>query len=105
MKFGITRWKTVPSYSRSVLRCRSRGSVHSRAPVARSTKLATVFGACSGNRRALNVPMDVTNVAVGTWGVLLHMGSPVYGTPPSSFASRHEGRGTMGRSFGPGTPG
>src|SRR5687768_11147959 len=31
-------------------------------------KLATVFGACSGIRRTVNVPCEVTNVAVLTCG-------------------------------------
>src|SRR3990172_8797084 len=87
MNSEITRWSRVPSYSGSVLRTPSRGSVHSLAPVASSTKFATVFGACSGIRRAVNEPMDVTKVA----GV---MRSPSLGgggsLPPA--ASGQEGR-------------
>jgi len=45
MKPGITRWKTTPSYSGVVMGLPVAGSVHSRAPVASSTKFATVFGA------------------------------------------------------------
>src|SRR6476620_9611252 len=65
MKSPITRWNTVPSYRRAVERCPVRGSVHSRSPRASSVKLATVLGACSGIRRTLNSPSEVTNVAVG----------------------------------------
>src|SRR5205809_6849264 len=64
MKSLITRWKTVPSYSGWDLVLRSRGSRHSRLPVASSVKLATVFGACSGMSRTVNVPFDVVNLAV-----------------------------------------
>src|SRR5687768_7209722 len=64
MKFGITRWKTVPSYRAPLFRSPLHGSVHSFSPVASSTKFATVFGACSGMRRTVNEPMVVTKVAV-----------------------------------------
>src|SRR5215475_7079656 len=45
MKSGMTRWNSVPSYSGERFRWLSRGSTHSFSPVARPTKLATVFGA------------------------------------------------------------
>ena len=45
------------------MRLLSRGSVHPLDPFASSTKLATVYGACSGISRTVNEPMDVTNVA------------------------------------------
>ena len=44
----------VPGYSGSVFFSRSRGSVHSRPPVASSVKFATVFGAWSGISRTVN---------------------------------------------------
>jgi hypothetical protein len=55
MKFGITRWNTVPEYSGSELLAPVR-SVHSLDPVARPTKLATVAGACSGYSSTVKLP-------------------------------------------------
>src|SRR5260221_7990057 len=63
MNSGITRWKIVPSYMGSVFFLPSRGSFHSLLPVARPTKLSTVFGAWSGSNRTLMLPLFVTNVA------------------------------------------
>src|SRR4051794_6253505 len=63
MKFGITRWKIVPSYSRSELFFPVLGCFHSRLPSARSMKFCTVFGASFSNRRQTIVPSEVLNVA------------------------------------------
>src|SRR4026209_2612500 len=62
MKPSITRWKIVPGYiaSDDVM----PSLVHSRPPVARSTKFLTVLGACSGISVTVNEPLLVTNVAV-----------------------------------------
>src|SRR3954452_25154540 len=59
----ITRWKTVPTYRRSLVRLPLRGSVHSRLPSASSTKLATVFGAWLGNSCRRMSPWLVDRVA------------------------------------------
>src|SRR3954470_24943494 len=59
----ITRWKTVPSYRRSLVRLPLRGSVHSRLPSASSTKLATVLGAWLGNSCRRISPWLVDRVA------------------------------------------
>ena len=45
MKPLMTRWKTVPSYSLSVDLSPVTGLVHSRSPLASSTKFLTVLGA------------------------------------------------------------
>ncbi len=44
----ITRWKTVPSYSLSVLFWPVAGFTHSLPPSARPVKLVTVLGAWFG---------------------------------------------------------
>src|SRR4051812_8248821 len=63
IKFGITRWKMVPSYRRSLLLLRVTGCVHSRLPSASSRKFATVFGASLSKRRQTICPSVVSNVA------------------------------------------
>src|ERR1044072_7134543 len=75
---SITRWNTVPGYKASDLVWPSRGSVHSRPPVARSTKFCTVLGACSGIRATVNEPWFVTMVALG-------MGQPPGGREAASL--------------------
>src|ERR1043166_942535 len=78
MKPAITRWKTVPSYSRRLVVLPVSGSVHSRAPSASSTKLRTVFGAWSGNSRTLIRPRLVWKVAVSVVvmaGILARLGT------------------------------
>ena len=70
---------------------RSRGSVHSRAPVASPTKLSTVFGASVGSRRARNDPFDVTNVAVVMGGLPVSLDVPMAApsrSPPTSSLPR-----------------
>src|SRR5688572_26921426 len=99
MKLPITRWKTVPSYKRSLVRSPLLGSVHSLAPVARSTKFATVFGACSGMRRTVNEPMFVTKVAV-----VIQWAFPVEGARSLAFRVGPrilEGRSDDGAGGGP----
>src|SRR3954449_6379677 len=64
MKPSMIRWKTVPSYSGSVVFCRVSGCVHSRRPSARSAKLATVVGAWSGNRFTRMSPWFVCRTAL-----------------------------------------
>src|SRR3954452_3173280 len=64
MNPSMIRWKTVPSYSGSVVFCRDSGCVHSRRPSARSAKLATVFGAWSGNRFTRMSPWLVCRTAL-----------------------------------------
>src|SRR6187200_990609 len=88
MNPSITRWNTVPGYNASDLVWPSRGSVHSRPPVARSTKFCTVFGACSGIRVTVNEPWFVTMVALG-------MGQPPGGREAASLpgADRADLRG------------
>src|SRR5215217_369125 len=63
MKPPMTRWKMVPLYSGSVVFSRVAGWVHSREPSARSAKLATVFGAWSGNRSTVMSPWLVCRTA------------------------------------------
>lgn len=63
MKPLMTRWKTVPSYSGSVVFWPSVGRVHSRAPVASSTKFRTVFGAKFGSSSISMSPWLVFRVA------------------------------------------
>src|ERR1019366_6909362 len=63
MKSGMTRWKIVPSYRRSLDFLRVEGCVHSRLPSASSTKLATVLGASFSKRRHTMLPSLVSNVA------------------------------------------
>src|SRR5437868_15385773 len=64
MKFGITRWKMVPSYSGVCLRSCVLGSTHSFLPVASPTKFATAFGVLSGNRAQVSFPAVVSKTAV-----------------------------------------
>src|SRR6202035_2013803 len=63
MNSGITRWKMVPSYSRSLLFLRETGCVHSRLPSASSTKFFTVLGASFSKRRQTIVPSLVLKMA------------------------------------------
>src|SRR6266496_3827636 len=63
MKFGITRWKIVPSYRRSVLFLPVLGCRHSRLPSARSVKFCTVLGASFSKRRQTMVPSEVVKIA------------------------------------------
>src|SRR5215218_2072503 len=63
MKPPMIRWKTVPSYSGSVVFARVSGWVHSRRPSARSAKFATVLGAWSGNRSTVMSPWLVCRTA------------------------------------------
>src|SRR5215217_8159342 len=63
MKPEMIRWKIVPLYSGSVVFSRVAGWVHSRRPSARSAKLATVFGAWSGNRSTVMSPWLVCSTA------------------------------------------
>ncbi len=64
MKPLITRWKTVPSYSLSVDFLPVAGFVHSRSPLASSTKLRTVLGgAWFGRSRTWMSPWLVFRVA------------------------------------------
>src|SRR5579875_1874390 len=64
MKPAITRWKTVPLYSGSWVLAFVAGWVDSLAPVARSTKFWTVFGAWLPNRPMRMSPTDVCRVAI-----------------------------------------
>src|SRR5947199_229243 len=59
----MTRWKTVPLYNGFFAVCRVCGSVHSRVPSARPTKLATVFGVSASNSRAVKFPSLVVKCA------------------------------------------
>src|SRR5437016_3554054 len=78
MKFGITRWKMVPSYSGTpcFLACET-GFVQSFVPCARPMKLATPMGACSGKRVQVILPAVVSMMAVG----------PAAGAPASLAAA------------------
>ncbi len=59
MKFEITRWKIVPSYSGPDPAEFVLGSRHSPVPSARPTKFRTVFGAWLGRRLTLMSPKVV----------------------------------------------
>ena len=59
----MTRWKTVPSYSGSVVLAFVAGWVHSREPSASSTKLRTVLGAWFSKSSSLMSPRLVWSVA------------------------------------------
>src|SRR5256885_3643630 len=66
MKFGITRWKMVPSYRGTpcfVLPL--TGFFQSLVPLARPTKFATVSGVCFSNSVQRSVPAVVSKTAVG----------------------------------------
>src|SRR5260370_41901230 len=94
MKLGITRWKTVPSYSGPLAPFLVRGSVHSRVPSASSTKFRTVLGAWSGNSRTVTVPRFVRSLAVSVFvmkGILARPGAAVatHGAGPAAPAFSH----------------
>ncbi len=63
MKFSITRWKTVPSYSGPLDFTPVAGCVHSLVPSASPTKFATVFGAWFGKSLITMSPRLVLRVA------------------------------------------
>ena len=63
MKPGITRWKSVPSYSFSFTGCFDFGSVQSFSPFASSTKFLTAFGASAGRSFTPIFPREVTKTA------------------------------------------
>src|SRR4026209_151206 len=86
MKPSITRWKIVPGYiaSDDVM----PSLVHSRPPVARSTKFLTVLGACSGISVTVNEPLLVTNVAV-VIGVLSGLGRSASSEPKPTRGRRN----------------
>src|SRR3954449_3220857 len=89
----ITRWKTVPSYRRSLVRLLLRGSVHSRLPSASSTKLATVLGAWLGNSCRRMSPWLVDRVAYRSSATALLRGWSA-GTPSLHGGCDGGGRGT-----------
>src|ERR1700751_4922971 len=64
MKPAITRWKIVPLNRGSLVGAPVRGCFHSTAPVARSTKFFTVFGAWFPNSSTRMSPADVCRVAI-----------------------------------------
>src|SRR5271165_6000290 len=69
MKFGITRWKTVPSYKGLLCMVTPLdGFFQSLVPVARPMKLSTVIGALSGNSVQVMLPMVVSKMACTGWG-------------------------------------
>src|SRR5271166_1053159 len=69
MKFGITRWKTVPSYKGLLCMVTPLdGFFQSLVPVARPMKLSTVIGAVAGNSVQVMFPMVVSKMAcTGCW--------------------------------------
>src|SRR5581483_6251165 len=60
MKSGMTRWKTVPSYSLAPF---FEGEFQSLVPSARPMKLATVCGASFSKRLQTKVPSEVLKTA------------------------------------------
>ena len=65
MKSGITLWKIVPEYrDLPVILSPVFGLVHSLVPLAKPTKLATVFGAALGNSSTVISPLLVLKIAV-----------------------------------------
>src|SRR5690348_4406423 len=69
MKFGMTRWKMVPSYKGVCsLVAPLTGFFHCLVPVARPMKFLTVSGALSGYRVQVILPRLVSKRALGRFG-------------------------------------
>src|SRR5271166_3582969 len=68
MKFGMTRWQIVPSYSGVCIIWPVLGFFHALVPSARPMKLATVSGTLSENKVQLMLPSVVSMIAVVPFG-------------------------------------
>src|SRR5271165_2484794 len=68
MKFGMTRWQIVPSYSGVCIIWPVLGFFHGLVPSASPMKLATVSGALSGNKVQVMLPSVVSMMAVVPFG-------------------------------------
>src|SRR5436853_3079961 len=97
MKSGITRWKMVPSYRRSLLFLRETGCVHSRLPSASSMKLVTVLGASFSNRRQTIWPSVVSKTAyVPGWRVIRVLSSVIKSESEDALARAGETPALLG---------
>src|SRR5215468_2193536 len=78
MKFGMTRWKIVPSYSATpcIFLC-VVGWVQSFVPVDKPMKLATPTGASFGYRVQVILPTVVSMMAIGS-GVFSSTGAAFF---------------------------